>query len=83
MPIAIDDFWKLTVVSGLLSASRVRELQSLYAASSGANTNPVALSQWLVGQNVLTRYQASVLLTGRPGPLPNLAPISSAPRKTV
>ncbi len=68
MPIAIDDFWKLTIVSGLLTAERARELQRVYGQSGGSTTDPAVLAQWLVAQNVLSRYQATVLLAGRPGP---------------
>jgi hypothetical protein len=70
MPISINDFWKLTVASGLLSADDCRQLQAQFANVKGtaAQANAATLAEWLVAGGVLTRYQASVLAARRPGP---------------
>jgi serine/threonine protein kinase len=70
MPISINDFWKLTVASGLLLADECRQLQAQFSGITGTATqaNTATLAQWLVAGGVLTRYQASVLAAGRPGP---------------
>ncbi len=70
MPISTDDFWKLAAASGLLPPERCRALQAEFAALKGAATqaNARSLGEWLVATDVLTRYQVSVLASGRPGP---------------
>src|SRR5690242_18216219 len=70
MPIAIQDFWKLAVASGLLSPERCRELHAAYKNLKGAaeHANSLSLAEWLVAGGVLTRYQASLLAAGRSGP---------------
>ena len=70
MPISINDFWKLTVASGLLSADDCRQLRAQFANVKGtaAQANAATLAEWLVAGGVLTRYQASVLAARWPGP---------------
>ncbi len=70
MPIAIHEFWNLAVASGLFSPERCRELNGAYKKLKGASENAsvLSLAQWLVAGGVLTRYQASLLAAGRPGP---------------
>jgi hypothetical protein len=70
MPISIQDFWKLAVASGLLSPERCRALHAEYKNLKGAaqHANSRSLAEWLVAGGVLTRYQASSLAAGRPGP---------------
>ncbi len=70
MPIAISDFWKLAAASGVLSPDRCRELQAQFGSLKGAaqRGGTASLAEWLVASGVLSRYQANVLLSGRPGP---------------
>ena len=70
MPISILDFWNLAVASGLLPPERCQELDRAYKKLKGASehANVLSLAQWLVAGGVLTRYQASLLAAGRPGP---------------
>src|SRR6185295_10599882 len=70
MPIAIQEFWKLSVASGLLSPARCRELHAEYKSLKGAaqHADARSLAQWLAASGVLTRYQASQLAAGRSGP---------------
>ncbi len=70
MPISTDDFWKLAAVSGLLPPERCRALHAEFAGLKGAATqaNARSLGEWLVATDVLSRYQVSVLASGRPGP---------------
>lgn len=71
MPLAIQDFWKLVVASGLLPAARCRELHAQFAGLKGASrtASSTALAEWLVGSGILTRYQANAVLSGQPGTL--------------
>jgi serine/threonine protein kinase len=70
MPVSTDEFWKLTVASGLLSPEGCQALRNEFASLKGATgqANAASLAQWLLAGGKLTRYQASVLLSGRPGP---------------
>ena len=70
MPISIQDFWKLAVSSGLLSPERCRALHAEYKNLKGAaqHATVLSLAEWLVAGGMLTRYQASLLAAGRPGP---------------
>ncbi len=71
MPIAIHDFWKLAVSSGLLSVDRCRQLHAEFANLKGAaqQANTQSLVEWLVATGTLSRYQASVLSAGHGAPL--------------
>ncbi len=63
------DFWKLLVESHLTTASTARELEEKFVELKGdGQANTVTLAQWLMAEEVLSRYQAKVLLAGRPGP---------------
>ncbi len=70
MHVSIDDFWKLLAASELQTRhdceALAREFANLRAATGQANSK--SLAEWLVASGKLTRYQAAVLLTGRPGP---------------
>ena len=69
MDISIPEFWRLSTESGLLSIEQCQQLDSRFtqtAANTQAGSKPLA--QWLVSQNVLSRYQARVLLSGKAGP---------------
>ena len=70
MPISINEFWKLAVASGLLTPARCKELHAAFAGMKGAarQANTLSLSEWLVSGGVISRYQASLLAAGRPGP---------------
>lgn len=68
MSLSIVDFWKLVRQSKLLSGEQCQKFHSEFARNpSGENSGP-ALADWLVGKNVISRYQAKVLLAGQPGP---------------
>jgi len=68
MSISIADFWTLVLESKLLTREQCQHLATSYGSSQGATADVNALAQWLVAQNVLSRYQASILLAGHPGP---------------
>jgi hypothetical protein len=70
MPVSIAEFWKLAEASELLSGEACAALQSEFASLKGAaqQANARSLAQWLVARGRLTRYQASLLAAGRPGP---------------
>jgi eukaryotic-like serine/threonine-protein kinase len=69
MPIAFKDFWKLALDSHLLSLDECKRLNSAFARVKGADQgNSVTLAEWLVTSGVISRYQANVLLTGKPRP---------------
>ncbi|MBC8351385.1 MAG: protein kinase [Planctomycetes bacterium] len=68
MSASIPDFWKLVLDSKLLTREQCQHLATSYGSSQGATADVNALAKWLVAQNVLSRYQATILLAGRPGP---------------
>lgn len=70
MPVSMDDFWKLAEASELLSPGQCAELRGEFAGLKGAaqQANTRSLAQWLVATGRLTRYQAALLASGRPGP---------------
>jgi serine/threonine protein kinase len=70
MSISIDDFWRLLTESQLLPAPRCEELGHEFRQVKGASqqSNSPTLAAWLQSQNLITRYQAKILLAGRPGP---------------
>ena len=68
MSASIPDFWKLVLESKLLTREQCQHLATSYGSSQGATADVNALAKWLVSQNVLSRYQASILLAGRAGP---------------
>src|SRR5438876_10044045 len=70
MSVDIADFWKLAIASGALSPERCQELNSAFNSLRGASgqANSNSLAEWLVAEEVITRYQALVFLAGRPGP---------------
>ncbi|HEX4143103.1 MAG TPA: hypothetical protein VHY91_06105 [Pirellulales bacterium] len=62
-------FWKLIIDSRLLALEECQQLHAEFRQVSQAPPDDVsALAKWLVGQGVLSRYQARVLLSGKPGP---------------
>jgi serine/threonine protein kinase len=70
MPVSIDDFWKLAAASELLSPDDCARLRDEFAGLKGVSrqANSASLAQWLVSGGRLTRYQASMLAAGKPGP---------------
>jgi len=70
MAVTVDDFWKLLVESQLLTADHCRELNLSFGQVKGAaqQSNARTLAEWLISQDLISRYQAKILLAGRPGP---------------
>ncbi len=70
MTIPIPDFWRLLIESQLLPAEECQRLGQQFGHVKGAAAqgNARTLSEWLVSQNVISRYQATILLGGRAGP---------------
>jgi len=67
--VSIADFWKVLAESRLLAPQQVQQLAGEFGQLKAAATpTGQALAQWLVSRNVLSRYQATVLLAGRSGP---------------
>jgi serine/threonine protein kinase len=69
MQLSVADFWKLLAASELLAANEREALQAAFASTAGpAAQDGAQAAEWLVAQEKLTAYQASVLKSGRPGP---------------
>lgn len=69
MALSVSDFWKLLVQSRLLTKAQCEHLSSGFSAVPGAATAPgKTLAEWLVKKNILSKYQAVILLAGRAGP---------------
>lgn len=70
MSAATTTFWKLLEESRLLTAEQVRQLAVDFSQSGGVTEGSDAkgLADWLVSRNVLSKYQATILLAGRSGP---------------
>ena len=68
MSVTIPDFWRLVLESQLLTPAQCQQLATSFGSSQGASGDSQALANWLISQNVISRYQATVLLAGRPGP---------------
>jgi hypothetical protein len=67
--LSISDFWRVLAESRLLAPHQVQQLASEFAQTPGAaQAAAKSVGQWLVGRNVLSRYQAMILLAGRSGP---------------
>ncbi len=66
---SISDFWKLLANSRLLTAEQVQQLVADFDKQPSVGEPTVkALAQWLMDIRAITKYQAQVLLTGKPGP---------------
>jgi serine/threonine protein kinase len=63
-------FWELLEKAQLLSSTQCQQWRAEIAKENGGKNvaDPKAIAEFLVGKNVLSRYQATVLLAGRPGP---------------
>ncbi len=70
MPVSTDDFWRLLTTSELASPSECESLRQhfLQRADASPQANSSQTAEWLVAEKKLTRYQADILLSGRPGP---------------
>src|SRR5690348_38712 len=70
MPVSVAEFWKLLLESRLATIEQLRPVKQKFATVKGAETQGTAttLAEWLVANGVLSRYQAKVLMSGRPGP---------------
>lgn len=69
MPVSISDFWRLAVESRLLTPEQCQPLAVAFGQMKGAAQSSAAvLAEWLISQNVISRYQATILLAGHPGP---------------
>lgn len=73
MSLSIPDFWRLLADSQLLTVDQCRQWHATFAKSKTARSlgdKVVAqnVAEWLVGKNVLSKYQATILLAGRSGP---------------
>lgn len=70
MSISIPEFWKLLSDSRLVPPEQCLTLAAEFGRVPGAAQQAAAttLAQWLVSRNVLTPFQAKILLGGRSGP---------------
>src|SRR5688572_18064969 len=70
MPFPIQEFWNLATESRLFTPQECQRLAGAFGQIRGATEsgNAFTLSEWLISQRVMTRYQAKVLLARRPGP---------------
>ena len=70
MSISIADFWKVLEASRLLAPEQVQQLAAEFGLIKGAGeqASGKTAAEWLVTRNVLSRYQATILRAGRPGP---------------
>lgn len=70
MSVPCAEFWKLLRLSRLLSPERLEQVESTVARSPLAADHVTGeqVARYLVGKGILTQYQATLLLNGRPGP---------------
>lgn len=69
MGLEITDLWKLIFQSQLLSREQCQRLNAQFLQSEGkADPRAKKLAEWLIRQKALSKYQAKILLAGRPGP---------------
>ena len=66
----LSDFWQLLIDSRLVEPANCKHLEGDFARLKGAQnvSSPKTLAQWLLSRRVISRYQAKILLAGRPGP---------------
>ncbi|MEZ6118533.1 MAG: hypothetical protein R3C28_18475 [Pirellulaceae bacterium] len=66
---SLSKFWEALVASKLIDAERSNELQDHFSRLPGSeHANASVAAEWLLEQNVVTRYQAHLLLAGKQGP---------------
>lgn len=70
MSISIPQFWKLLHDSGLVPPERCRTLASEFERVPGSSdaSSATALAKWLIRRQLLTPFQAKILLGSRSGP---------------
>ena len=70
MTLPIPDFWRLVIESQLLPAEECQRLGQQFGHGEGAAAqgNARTLAEWLMSQNIISRYQSTILLGGRAGP---------------
>lgn len=70
MALAVADFWKLVIESQLLTAPQCQQYAEEFGRVKGAASQATAatLAEWLIAQNIISRYQATVILAGKSGP---------------
>jgi hypothetical protein len=69
MSISVADFWRLLVESRLVSPEQARQAADELARAKPAAVNDLQqTAKWLLQSGRVSRYQAKVLLAGRPGP---------------
>lgn len=66
MSISVADFWRLIAESGLLTAVEIQQAASSIRPEAASDLQQVA--RGLVQSGKLSRYQAKILLAGKPGP---------------
>jgi hypothetical protein len=68
--VTIPAFWQMLADSRLLGREQCQSLAADYARLAEATDqgSAKALAEWLVSRNVLSKYQATILLAGRAGP---------------
>ncbi len=64
----VQQFWKLLAHSKLYSLDRVRKLAEQARPHAKELTTASAVAKWLIEKSAITRYHATILLAGRPGP---------------
>jgi serine/threonine protein kinase len=70
MASSVAEFWSLVEQSRLLAREQCQQFDREFRSTNGAtnHASPHALADWLVARNIFSRYQATVLLAGQPGP---------------
>ena len=70
MSVSVEQFWQLLSSSQLFTPQQCQQLVASFDQVKGASQqgNAKTLSEWLISQNYISRYQATVLLAGQPGP---------------
>ncbi len=69
MNITIQDFWRLLGESQLLTQAQLQRLSNDFVqVKHKSQPTPRTLAQWLMDHRAISKYQATVLLAGRPGP---------------
>ena len=70
MALSVQEFWQVVVASGLHDEENCRRLADAFAKAreTGAIARTVSLPEWMLASGEMTRYQAKILLAGKPGP---------------
>ncbi|HIF31641.1 MAG TPA: hypothetical protein EYQ75_08230 [Planctomycetaceae bacterium] len=71
MSVSAEQFWNLAVISGLIASEHRATWEEQFAAACDEARQRESVrdvAKWLIEQNIISRYQAGVLLTGKSGP---------------